>query len=100
MPVLSRDWKWDVPECSGREISWTFLGNIWFPGNGIRERHSGTQTSTTFNYLPKMFCVALFYNWNLEGSLVKLSYNIKSWFKSNNIGTLYILWKVGVEQDL
>ena len=27
-----------VPKCSGRGISQIFLGNIQFPGNGIRER--------------------------------------------------------------
>ena len=38
MPVLSWDRKEDVPKCSGREISQNFLGEIWFPGNGIWER--------------------------------------------------------------
>ena len=31
MPVLSRDWEEDVPECSGREISQIFPGNFRSP---------------------------------------------------------------------
>ena len=39
MPVLSRDWEEDVPECWGREISGKFLV--------LGKCHSGTQTSIT-----------------------------------------------------
>ena len=38
MSVLSWDREDDIPECSVPGISRIFLGNIWFPGNGIRER--------------------------------------------------------------
>ena len=47
MTGLSRDREEDVPECSGREISWIFLGKIWFPGNGIRERRPLKKSAKT-----------------------------------------------------
>ena len=50
MTRQSRDREKVVPECSRREIFRIFLGKIWFPGNGIRERIplSTTQFSTIF----------------------------------------------------